>query len=154
MRPDKLLPALEAHAEPVADREWLLEAANLGRELPRLPRLARVERAASGRARCRSCHESIQNGSWRLVLQLWEEGRFNAAGFLHPECSEAYLGTARLIERLRRLTPDLDMADAAELERLLQNQRAAPPGDGEHPPLAKTTGGVELELETDRKARG
>ena len=62
MRPDKLLPVLEASAEPVAEREWLERQARAGIEHTRLTRLTRAERASSGRATCRSCRELIAKG--------------------------------------------------------------------------------------------
>jgi hypothetical protein len=80
-----------------------------------LPRLARAERAPSGRARCRQCHERIDKGTWRLALHLFEEGRFTSIGCIHPSCAHAYFGTARILDRIVRLTASLDDRDALEL---------------------------------------
>jgi Poly(ADP-ribose) polymerase and DNA-Ligase Zn-finger region len=131
MRPEKLLPVLEQHAEPAPEREWLEQAARVGLEHRRLPRLTRVERASSGRAHCRSCRELIAKGEWRFALQMFEEGRPNPIGTIHVSCAEAYFGTTDVVARARRLTPELSDADAADLAKALAVQR---------PGLAKTQG--------------
>lgn len=131
MRPDKVLPVIEASAEVSTDREWLLRCSKQGVENPRLARLNRAERASSGRATCRSCRELIAKGDWRFVLQTFEEGRPNALGTIHVSCAEAYFGTSDVLERARRLTPDLSESDGVELEKALAEQR---------PGLAKTEG--------------
>jgi hypothetical protein len=133
MRPEKLLPVLEADAVEIADRPWLLEQARLGLEYPKLARLTRVERASSGRAHCRACRELIGKGEWRFVLQLFEEGRPNPIGTIHATCAESYFGTAEVLPRAERLTPDLAPDDAADLQKALAEQR---------PGLAKTQGSV------------
>lgn len=131
MRPEKLLPVLEASADDVPERAWLLDAARFGEQHRRLPRLVRAERASSGRAHCRSCRELIDKGDWRFALQMFEEGRANPIGTIHVSCAEAYFGTADVLARARRLTPDLTDADVAELSKALSVQR---------PGLAKTQG--------------
>ncbi len=129
MRPEKLEPVLAAQAEPLPEREWLEEIVKGGLEHQRLPRLVRAERASSGRATCRSCRELIAKGDWRLALQMFEEGRPNPIGFIHVSCAEAYFGTADVLGRARRLTPDLSESDMADLQKALSEQR---------PGLAKT----------------
>jgi hypothetical protein len=131
MRPEKVLPVLEATTDDVVERAWLEEAARFGVEHRRLPRLVRAERASSGRAHCRSCRELIAKGDWRFALQMFEEGRPNAIGTIHVACAEAYFGTADVLPRARRLSPDLSTADLADLEQALSEQR---------PGLAKTQG--------------
>ncbi len=141
MRSERLLPVLEATSEPVPERDWLAQAARAGIEYPRLQRLTRAERASSGRATCRSCRELIAKGDWRFALQMFEEGRPNSIGTIHVSCAEAYLGTRDVLERARRLSPELSAADVAELEKALAEQR---------PGLAKTQGS---EAEDDSKAQ-
>jgi hypothetical protein len=131
MRPEKLEPVLAAHADPVPEREWLEETVRVGLEHRRLPRLVRAERASSGRAHCRSCRELIAKGDWRFALQMFEEGRPNSIGTIHVSCAEAYFGTADVLARARRLTPELTDEDARDLEKALAEQR---------PGLAKTQG--------------
>jgi hypothetical protein len=131
MRPEKLQPVLEATTDELAERAWLLETVSFGIEHRRLPRLLRAERASSGRAHCRSCRELIAKGDWRFALLMFEEGRPTPIGTIHVSCAEAYFGTANVLERARRLTPDLSDSDLADLERALSEQR---------PGLAKTQG--------------
>ena len=131
MRPEKLQPVLEATTDELAERAWLVETVRFGIEHRRLPRLLRAERASSGRAHCRSCRELIAKGEWRFALLMFEEGRPTPIGTIHASCAEAYFGTANVLERARRLTPDLSDSDVADLERALSEQR---------PGLAKTQG--------------
>jgi hypothetical protein len=131
MRPEKLEPVLATYTEPVPERDFLDETARVGIEHRRLPRLVRAERASSGRAHCRSCRELINKGEWRFALQMFEEGRPNAIGTIHASCAEAYFGTADVLARARRLTPDLTDEDASDLSKALAEQR---------PGLAKTQG--------------
>jgi hypothetical protein len=140
MRPEKLLPVLEASSDEQPERAWLLETARSGIEHHRLPRLVRVERASSGRAHCRSCRELIAKGDWRFALQMFEEGRPTPIGTIHASCAEAYFGTADVLARAQRLTPDLSEADLDDLRKALSEQR---------PGLAKTQGS---DSEDDSKA--
>jgi hypothetical protein len=71
----------------------------------------------------------IAKGQWRFALQTFEDGRPNTIGTIHASCAEAYFGTADVLARARRLTPDLSDADAADLNKALAEQR---------PGLAKT----------------
>jgi hypothetical protein len=129
MRPEKLEPVLAASSEELPERDWLAETVRFGIEHRRLPRLLRAERASSGRAHCRSCRELIAKGEWRFALQMFEEGRPNSIGTIHASCAEAYFGTADVLARARRLTPDLSDADIEDLKKALSVQR---------PGLAKT----------------
>jgi len=134
MRPDKLLPVVEASTDEVPERDWLLETARFGIEHPRLARLVRAERASSGRAHCRSCRELIGKGEWRFALQTFEEGRATPLGTIHASCAQAYFGSADVLSRVERLTPDLSADDVASLKQALAEQR---------PGLAKTDGSDE-----------
>jgi hypothetical protein len=125
MRPEKFGPALEAHAPPPPDADWLKHAVEIGLAHHRLPRLARVERAPSGRATCRSCREIIEKGAFRAALQMFEEGRFSPIGSIHAECCATYFGTKDIVDRMRKLTPSLTDADADELTRLIAVQKPA-----------------------------
>lgn len=140
MRPEKVLPVLDASADEVPERAWLHATATFGVAHHRLPRLARAERAASGRARCRSCQEPVDKGSWRFALHMFEEGRFSPIGTIHAECAQAYFGTIEILERIERLTPGLDAAALGEIAGLLRTPRPAAPAEdeGSTPGLAKT----------------
>jgi hypothetical protein len=120
MRPEKFGPALETYAEPMVESEWLRQAVDVGLAHPRLARLLRAERAPSGSAHCRQCRELVNKGSWRLALQMFEEGRMQPIGTIHAECAEAYFGTTQVLDRIERLTDGLDPAALAEIERCIQ----------------------------------
>lgn len=83
----------------------------------RLPRVNRVDHAPTGRARCRSCKELIEKGSWRIGLTFFEDYRFQPAGFIHASCSADYFETTALLGRIRHFNPTLTDEEIAELER-------------------------------------
>jgi hypothetical protein len=126
MRPEKMRDALRSSGEPVPDRAWLERTAEFGALHPRLARLARAERASSGRARCQQCRELVEKDAWRLPLQVFEDGRMNAIGFVHLRCAPAYAETSDLADRIRHLSPDLTSDDVADIERLLADAPLAP----------------------------
>ena len=93
-----------------------LEAqARLGVEHRRLPRANGAQRASTGRARCRSCRELIEKGSWRIALVYYEEGRFQPSGYIHVRCSNDYFETIDFADRLRHFSPDLTAEDLSEI---------------------------------------
>ena len=104
-------------------REALADAARFGIEHRRVPRLHGAERAASGRAHCRSCRELIAKGEWRLPLVFFEEYRFNPGGYIHARCAREYFETVDLIDRIRHFSPELRESELAEVSTAL----AAPP---------------------------
>jgi len=111
--PDEDAPKVE-----VPNEAELRARAAIGQAHPRWTRVAWAERAATGRAKCRHCREAIEAGSIRIALEFVEEGMINAAGFLHPSCARAYLGTVEyLADRLRRVSAlegeQLDVLEAA-----------------------------------------
>jgi hypothetical protein len=121
-RPEPFLEAIGDAEIEAGDRAWLERQATLGVEHRRLSRARGAERAASGRAACRSCREPIAKDAWRIPLVYYEEGRFSPAGFIHARCAGAYLETTDLIDRLKRFTPDLSAADVDELRRELNDE--------------------------------
>ncbi|MEO1171522.1 MAG: hypothetical protein AAFX94_05655 [Myxococcota bacterium] len=110
-RPEVYL-ELEHVPEALEHASELEALALVGREHHRLARIEKLERAPSGRARCRHCKELIEKGAPRIGLGIWEEGRFSPMGNIHLSCAEDYFGTAdTLEERLRfagRNLEDLD----------------------------------------------
>jgi hypothetical protein len=126
-RPQPFLEACEASADPLPDRERLEKAARAGVEHPRLPRVDGAERSPTGRAQCRHCRETIAKDAWRISLVFWEEGRFNAAGYVHVRCVPAYFetsagedpGATGVMARVRRFAPTLGEQDLREIEREL-----------------------------------
>jgi len=50
---------------------------------PGMSSVLTVERAKTGRARCRKCHEAIDTGSWRVGMQAWIMGRQAITWYSH-----------------------------------------------------------------------
>jgi hypothetical protein len=107
--PDHGLEDAESHARAVAS----------GLEYPRTVRVGGVERAPSGRARCRCCRELIASDEWRIPLVFFEEGAYNASGFIHVACAGEYFETTAISDRLQHFGKDLTTEDVEELGREL-----------------------------------
>lgn len=116
-RPEPLLQALAETAGNVPDRERLEQIARRSLAHGRLPRINGAERAPSGQAKCRSCHEPIERGSWRIRLVFYEEGQFSPAGFVHLDCRKAYFETNGIANQVLHFSPDLSDDDREELRR-------------------------------------
>ena len=115
-RPEPLLETLDAAPEPIPDAERLRGEAKQGLEHRRLPRVSGAMRSPSSQAQCRSCHERIAKGVWRIPLVFYEEGRFAAAGFIHVPCAKAYLETTDVLARLKHFSPTLTDEDLREVQ--------------------------------------
>jgi len=124
MRPGKFGPALEVFSQPIPESEWLRQTVSVGIAHERLLRLVRAERAPSGSAHCRACHELVGKGSWRFALQMFEEGRMQPIGTIHAECAEAYFGTNDILDRIKRLTEGLQPAELSEIEHLIRGRQS------------------------------
>jgi hypothetical protein len=120
-------PFLEAQATAPADAELakLAAAAQFGIEHRRVPRLHGAERAASGRAHCRSCRQLIGKGEWRLPLVFFEDYRFNPGGYLHPRCARAYFETTEILDRIKHFSPQLRAEEVAEIAAAIEAGQAA-----------------------------
>jgi len=114
-RPEPLLEVLEAALQNVPDQDELARIARNSLAQRRLPRVDGAERAPSGQAKCRSCHQSVARGTWRIRLVFYEEGRFSPGGFVHLDCRAAYFETDDLLERLLHFSPGLNEAEREEL---------------------------------------
>ncbi len=120
-RPEVLLEALQATATEVEDQQRLSGTAHLGIAHRRLTRVDGAQRSPTGRARCRSCRESIGKGTWRIALVYYEEGRFDPGGFTHLTCAEEYLGTKDIMDRLAHFTNEPSADDLAEIRTVLES---------------------------------
>lgn len=89
--------------------------AERGAAHPRLARLTALERAASGRARCRHCRENIEKGQWRCVLTIFNAGRFDPIGFCHLSCVHDYVGSRVTTADVQHLAGALSETDQQEL---------------------------------------
>ena len=114
-RPEPFLEVMEGTEASVENAEGLLAEAKIGVEHRRLPRLDGAQRAATGRARCRSCKELIEKGAWRIPLVYYEEGRFQPSGYIHVPCTKEYVGTSEVLARLKHFAPDLTEDDLDDL---------------------------------------
>lgn len=119
-RPEPFLETLEARTEPLDEAERLKAEAQRGIAHRRLSRVSGAERAPSGRAQCRSCHNTIEKGAWRIPLVFYEEGRFAPSGSIHVSCAQAYFETTDVLPRLKRFSPSLGEADLKEIQAELQ----------------------------------
>jgi hypothetical protein len=124
-RPEPLLPTLGETAADVPDREPLERIAQRGIDHPRLPRIDGAERAASGQAKCRQCHEPIARGAWRIRLGFWEEGRIAPGGYVHLECRQAYFETDDMLDALLQFSPALEDAEREALRHACEAQPGA-----------------------------
>jgi hypothetical protein len=118
-RPESFLAFVEqGDGAPVGGE--LIALARGGVAQPRLSRILKAERASSGRARCRHCRELIEQGGWRIALQMFEDGRFNSMGTIHASCAVHYFGEEPSLERL---TLPSNQLSAEELEGVLATVR-------------------------------
>lgn len=129
-RPQPLLEALAETAESVPDRDGLERAAQRSVAHERLQRIDGAERSRSGQAKCRSCHEPIERGSWRIRVVYFEEGRFAPGGYVHLACRKTYFEADEILDQVLRLSPALSDADREELIRGFAEQNdPSPPQD-------------------------
>lgn len=126
-RPQPVLEALAGKIEGVPDRENLERAALKSGTHRRVPRIDGAERSPSGQARCRSCHEPIARGTWRIRIVFYEEGRFSPGGYLHLTCRKAYFETEDVSDQVLHFSPALSDADREELIGAFNTEQADPP---------------------------
>ncbi len=131
-RPESFLALLgDTRPEDVSAAEMnvahaLRPEAEFGVEHRRVPRIDKVDRAPTARARCRSCRELIAKDSWRIGLVFFEEYRFEASGFIHAGCASDYFGTIDIMDRIGHFNPVLGPAERAEVEAALSAPPALP----------------------------
>jgi len=123
-RPQPFLEALQATTESIGDVAWLEHAARHASAHRRLPRIDGAERASSGRAHCRHCRELIGQGTWRVGLVYYQEGRFEPSGYVHLRCAPVYFETADVIGHVKHFSPSLTEADLTEIRAGLEPSAA------------------------------
>ena len=64
----------------------------------------------------------IARHDWRIALEIWDEARFSPMGFIHLQCSADYFGTADVIGRIERFTPELTETDVREIASVLEGK--------------------------------
>ena len=125
-RPEPLLQALGETLENVPDRERLEGAARSSLAHRRLPRIDGAERAPTGQAKCRSCRQPIERGSWRIRLVFYEEGRFSPGGSVHLDCRKAYFETGDVFDQVLHFSPGLSDGEREELRRACDTDPTSP----------------------------
>jgi hypothetical protein len=116
-RPESLLETLPGAPEDLEGRDELERIATAGAAHRRLPRVDGAERSPSGQASCRHCKQPIEKGTWRIRLSIYDEGRFNAAGFIHLACRAPYFEDHDVLEPMLKFSPKLDDEDRKDLTR-------------------------------------
>jgi hypothetical protein len=122
-RPEPFLQALQETPETVPNRDELERIANTSLAQRRRPRIDGAERAPSGQARCRNCHEPIGRGKWRIRLAYFQDGRFTPGGFIHLECRITHFETDDVLEQVLCFSPDLNAAERDELRQAFASKK-------------------------------
>ncbi len=128
-RPEAFLSALTQTPEVVSDREEtelseLRQVATKAVTFYRLARFVRVEKAASGRARCQGCRELIEKGALRFILERIEDGMVSGAGFVHTGCAHKYAGSVDgILARVEALS-ELSEEEWTQVRSQLKEQAA------------------------------
>lgn len=123
-RPESLDEVLQDAPPDIADIDTLRRIVAFGLEHHRVARIGFIEKAPSGRARCRQCRETIDKDDWRIPLLFFEEGMFNASGFVHLDCATAYFETADIGDAIAQFSNELDPNDLKSIQDRLANTPA------------------------------
>ena len=116
-RPESVLQTLGEAPQGVPDAAALERAARGNSAQRRLQRIDGAERAPGSQAKCRSCKEKIEKGTWRIRLLFFEEGRFMPGGFIHIACGKAHFEGNAFLDPVLHFSPDLSEEDRGELTR-------------------------------------
>lgn len=103
-RPESLAEVLEGSG--VEDEAGLHKIIDFGINHRRIPRINGIQRASSARARCRSCKEPIVKDDWRIPLVLFDDGMFNASGYVHLSCVAEYFETSDILDRIQHFAKE------------------------------------------------
>ena len=120
-RPEPFLETLAAASDKIADADQLSQQAQLGVAHRRLPRVSTAGRASSGRATCRACKDAIAKDTWRIALVFYDDGRFVPSGFIHAGCTQSYIETTDILDRVKHFSPDLSAADLEQLRTAIHS---------------------------------
>jgi Poly(ADP-ribose) polymerase and DNA-Ligase Zn-finger region len=108
----------------------LIAVAEKAKVYPRLSRFVKVHAAPSGRARCQGCHQLVEKGALRFVLERIEDGMVSGGGFVHIGCAREYAGSVAGIEERVRPLSELSDAEWGQVVTALSIQAAL----GDRPP--------------------
>ncbi len=118
-RPEPVLQAIGNNFQNLPGPEGLEQAARSSLAFRRLPRIDGAERAPSGQAKCRSCRQRIERGSWRIRLVFYEEGSFSPGGFVHLGCRKAYFETEDIQDQVLHFSSALSSEEREDLRKAL-----------------------------------
>ena len=118
-RPEPVLQAIEKTSQSLPGPEGLERAARSSLSFRRLPRIDGAERAPSGQAKCRSCRQRIERGSWRIRLVFYEQGSFSPGGFVHLGCRKAYFETEDIQDQVLHFSSALSSEEREDLRKAL-----------------------------------
>ena len=134
-RPEAFLEVARESTDPAVVA--LIPTADAGIAHRRLPRVNGAERAPTGRARCRSCRELIDTGTWRISLTFFEEyrfapstskrRRFSTASRTSARISRAASSTSSRARSARRAPPERRTLASARRRRYSALGAALPP---------------------------
>jgi hypothetical protein len=113
-RPESLAEIIDGAG--LDDEPGLRKIIDFGITNHRTQRINGAQRAPSGRAKCRSCRETIVKDQWRIPLVYFEDGMFNASGFVHTSCAKAYFDTTEIVDHIKHFaTEQLSEDELADL---------------------------------------
>lgn len=118
--PAALVEALEASDLEIENKGQLLELGKIGASNEQLAQILGVEKAASGRAKCKHCKESIAKGALRVARE--NDGDLMAMpskSFVHVTCAREFFGSEGLWAWVQRKATDLDAEAMEELKSCL-----------------------------------
>jgi hypothetical protein len=118
-RPETFLEVAADQPGSIQDCAALVDQAMIGAAHRRVPRVDGAQKSPTGRARCRSCRESIEKDTWRVALVFYEDGRYQPSGFVHAGCASAYFETTEILRPVRYFSAGLSDAEMIEFEAAL-----------------------------------
>ena len=110
----------------VEEETRLKEIIDFGIAHRRVARVNGLQRASSGRAKCRSCQDMIPKGEWRIPLVYFDDGMFNPSGYVHAGCVSSYFETTDILDRIRHFEKEaLSDDDLADLAKQISSGRVS-----------------------------
>ena len=118
-RPEVFLEVIDETDNKPENTKALKAFAEHAQDHRRRARINGVQKAPTGRARCRNCKELIEKDMWRIPLAFFEDGRFQPAGFVHVTCSQEYFETTDIVDAAIHFGSDLSEEEIAEFKQVL-----------------------------------
>jgi poly [ADP-ribose] polymerase len=122
-KPVSLAEAIAAYPGEIPDRAALLEAIEIAKKTQKPTEYPHADHAPTGRAKCIVCHQPIEKGSLRVVVERAADGGAymgKSAAYLHPKCAAQSIEGGDVFERIRRNSPALEEEELAELRAAIE----------------------------------